>query len=216
MKREDLRVVVADAQPIVRRGVRALLHGMLGFHVVAEADDLETTRRLLATHRPDLLVVELRMPDGSTLDALPELCELSPATRIVLFTREPDLACIRPALRAGASAYVLKDNPESELVGATRAASSGGTYIAPDVGAALARSQGRTEELSPRETEVLTFLARGFTNREVGEALFISARTVESHRAHIGQKLGRTARHDLVSYALEHGLLEGEPAAQAA
>ena len=206
----DVTVVVADAQPVIRRGVRALLQGMGQFRVVAEADDVETTLRQVAAHRPDLLILELRLPDGSALDAMEALRTASPETRIVLFTGDHDIGCIRLAMRAGASAYVLKHNPESELVGASRAASDGRTYIAPDVGAVLARQEGRTGELSPRETEVLRYLARGYTNREIADVLFISARTVESHRGRIVQKLGRAARYDLVSYALEHGLLEGE------
>src|SRR6185295_7574115 len=182
-----------------------------GFEVVAEAGDLESTRRYVRAHRPDVLVLDLNLPEGSSLPAIPELREQSPGTAVVVLTMQQDPAFAREAMRAGALGYVLKHSAGSELVDAVRAAAAGETYLNPKLGAQLAAAPagppGPPDGLTEREVEILRLIGLGHTNREIGERLYLSVRTVESHRAHIQQKTGRTTRAELVRYALEHGFV---------
>jgi two-component system response regulator NreC len=153
------------------------------------------------------------MPGGrSSLEAIPAVTEASSATRVVVLTMQEDPEFARQALRAGAAAYVLKEAADSELVEAVRRAAAGETYLNPRVGAALAAAplapSGPPDDLTDREVEVLRLIALGHTNAEIGAQLYLSVRTVESHRAHIQQKLCRSSRAELVRYALEHRLLD--------
>lgn len=152
------------------------------------------------------------MPDGSSLPAIPSILEASPETRVVVLTMQDDPAFAREAMRAGALGYVLKEAADEELVHAVRLASKGETYMHPRMGAQLAaQPDGQAERgnLTDREVEVLRLIALGHTNGEIAEQLFLSVRTVESHRAHIQQKLGLTSRAELVRHALDTGLMEG-------
>ena len=206
------RIVLADDHAVVRAGLRLLLHARAGWDVVAEAATAADAVRLTKLHRPDVLVLDLTMPGGSSLDAIPALAASVPATRIVVLTMEDEPELARRALTDGAAAYVLKEAADDELVQAIRTAVGGGTYLTPRLGAELAT--GRDEAptpphgLSVREAEVLRLIAEGYTNAEIAARLFLSVRTVETHRAHIQRKVQRTKRSELVSYALEHGLLD--------
>jgi two-component system, NarL family, response regulator NreC len=208
----SITIVLADDHHVVRSGLRLLLEGEDGLEVVAEAADAEAALRGVLGHKPAVLVLDLNMPGATTsLEAIPLVRERSPHTAVVVLTMQEDPSFARHALRAGATGYVLKDSANTELVEAVRRAASGGTYLAPRLGAALAATPetppGPPDDLTPRELEVLRLIAYGHTNAEIGEQLFLSIRTVESHRAHIQQKLGRTRRAELVRYALDHGLL---------
>ena len=183
-----------------------------GFDVVAEAGDVTDARRYVRAHRPDVLILDLNMPGDPSLPAIPELLEASPGTAIVVLTMQNDPAFAREALRAGALGYVLKESANAELVEAVHAARQGRTYLQPQLGARLAAEPAKPaasdDDLSERETEVLKLIALGHTNTEIADQLFLSVRTVESHRAHIQQKLRLSTRAELVRYALEHGLLD--------
>jgi two-component system response regulator NreC len=208
----SITIVLADDHHVVRSGLRLLLEGEDGLEVVAEAADAEAALRGVLGHKPAVLVLDLNMPGATTsLEAIPLVRERSPHTAVVVLTMQEDPSFARHALRAGATGYVLKDSANTELVEAVRRAAAGGTYLAPRLGAALAATPeappGPPDDLTPRELEVLRLIAYGHTNAEIGEQLFLSIRTVESHRAHIQQKLGRTRRAELVRYALDHGLL---------
>jgi two-component system, NarL family, response regulator NreC len=149
------------------------------------------------------------MPGEPGLKAIPMIREASPETGIVVLTMQDDPAFAREAMQAGVLGYVLKEAADDELVNAIRMASEGRTYLQPELGARLASEPVlASDELSEREIEILRLIALGHTNAEIAEKLFLSVRTVESHRAHIQQKLGLTKRSELVRYALEHGLLE--------
>jgi two-component system response regulator NreC len=150
------------------------------------------------------------MPGRSSLDAIPDILEASPQTEIVVLTMQNEPAFARRALQAGVRGYVLKEAADAELVQAVRSAAAGKTYLQPALGARLAAAaDGReADELSERERDVLRLIALGHTNAEVAEQLYISIRTVESHRAHIQQKLRLSSRAELVRYALEHGMVE--------
>ena len=206
-----IRVVIADDHAVVRRGLRQVLEAEGGFELVAEASDLESARRYTRGHHPDVLVLDLNMPGGSTLDAIPEIRAESPHTQIVVLTMQDEPEYARRALGAGALGYVLKEAAEAELVDSIRRAAAGDTYLNPRLGARLAAAPppGPPDGLSEREVQVLRMIALGHTNAEIAADLYLSVRTVETHRAHIQQKLRLGSRAELVRYALEHHLLEG-------
>ena len=185
-------IVLADDHEVVRNGLRMVLEAEDGFEVVAEAGDLEATRRYVRAHRPRVLVLDLNLPEGSSLPAIPELREQSPETAVVVLTMQQDPAFAREAMRAGALGYVLKHSAGNELVDAVRAAAAGETYLNPKLGAQLAAAppepEGPPDGLTEREVEILRLIALGHTNSEIGEQLYLSVRTIESHRAHIQQK----------------------------
>jgi two-component system response regulator NreC len=203
-------IVLADDHGVVRAGLRLLLDAVNGFEVVGEAGDIQTTARRLEELAPRVLVLDVNMPEGSTVPAIPTLLAAAPETRIVVLTMSNDAELAREALRAGATGFVLKESAETELIQAVRLAAGGRTYLTPELGARLAtdRESGvAPDDLSAREVEVLRLIALGHTNAEVATQLFLSVRTVESHRAHIQQKTRRSSRAALVSYARERGLL---------
>ena len=205
------KIVIADDHAVVRSGLRMLLEAEPDLEVVAEAGDVETTLRYVRAHRPRVLVLDLQMPDGSSLPRIPEIRQSTPETEIVVLTMQSDPAFAREALRAGATGYVLKEAANDELVTAVRLALEGRTYLHPELGAKLAAEppspSGPPDDLTEREVEVLRLIALGHTNAEIASQLYLSVRTVESHRAHIQQKLRLATRAELVRYALEHEML---------
>jgi two-component system response regulator NreC len=206
---EATTIVLADDHAVVRSALRMLLESEEGFEVVAEAGDAEAATRYVRGHKPTVLILDLNMPGGSSLEAIPAIREASPATEIVVLTMQSEPAFARKALQAGVRGYVLKEAAEAELVQAVRSAAAGDTYLQPALGARLAAEpeSQHGNDLSEREREVLRLIALGHTNAEIAEQLFLSIRTVESHRAHIQQKLRLASRSELVRYALDHGLV---------
>jgi two-component system, NarL family, response regulator NreC len=206
---------LADDHTIVRSALRALLEAEAGFEVVAEAGEVEEAVRKVLAYKPRVLVLDLSMPGGSTLAAIPRMLEASAATAIVVLTMEDEPRFAREALRAGALGFVLKEAADSELVDAVQAAVRGERYLNPQLGGLIAAAPetppGPPDNLSEREVEVLKLVALGHTNAEISQQLYLSVRTVESHRAHIQQKSGRSTRAELVAYAREHGLLASPP-----
>ena len=208
---EGISIVLADDHTVVRRALRVLLEEESGFEVVAEAEDADGAVRYVRGHKPDVLILDLNMPGESSLPAIPRIRESAPNTQVVVLTMQNDPAFAREALRAGAIGYVLKEAADAELVQAVRLAADGRTYLNPELGARLAAEPptpiGPPDDLSVREIEVLRLIALGHTNTEIASKLYLSVRTVESHRAHIQQKTRRTTRADLVAYAREHNVL---------
>jgi two-component system response regulator NreC len=206
-----ISIVLADDHAVVRSALRLLLDAEDDFHVVAEAGDLDATVRYVRGHRPDVLILDLNMPGGPSLKAVPEMREAAPETGIVVLTMQNEPAYARQAMQQGVLGYVLKEAVDEELVSAVRLAADGKTYLQPELGARMAADPGITPDgLSEREIEILRLIALGHTNSEIAEQLFLSVRTVESHRAHIQQKLRLSKRSELVRYALERGLMEEE------
>jgi two-component system response regulator NreC len=206
-----ITVVVADDHQVVRAGLRMLLDAEEDLAVVSEAGDVAVTERSVATYHPDVLVLDVNMPEGSSIPAIPRILAASPDTHIVILTmqNEPELA--REAFQAGATGYVLKESARAELIMAVRYAAAGRTYLNPELGARLVGEVphriAAPNDLSAREVEVLRLIALGHTNSEIAVQLYLSVRTVESHRAHIQQKTQRSSRAELVSYARDNGLL---------
>jgi two-component system, NarL family, response regulator NreC len=208
----QITIVLADDHSVVRSGLRMLLEAEEDLEVVAEAGDVDAAIRYVLGHKPTVLVLDLNMPGGSSLDAIPTVEDASPGTAVVVLTMQEDPAFARQALTAGARGYVLKQAAGAELVQAIRAAAAGGTWLNPELGARMATTPvGPSDppgDLTERELDVLRLIALGHTNGEIAEHLYLSVRTVETHRAHIQQKLGRSTRAELVRYALDNDLMD--------
>lgn len=209
----ETTIVVADDHAVVRSGLRMLLDAEPDFEVVSETGDVRGTIRSLKGHKPAVLILDINMLGESSLPEIPTMLEASPETAIVVLTMQNDPAFAREALRAGALGYVLKEAADTELVRAVRLAAEGRTYLHPELGARLAAEPEPVEpddDLTDREVQVLHLIALGHTNSEIASMLYLSVRTVESHRANMQQKLGMTTRAELVRHAIERGLLAGE------
>jgi two-component system response regulator NreC len=207
---ETVKVIIADDHNVVREGLKMMLDSQPNLRVVAEAADADTALRMTRAHRPAVLIMDLNMPGRTTLETIPEILSGSPGTRIVVLTMQDEPALAQATLRAGASGYVVKDAAGDELVHAIQVALEGQTYLHPQLGARIATQQSvdeQSDDLTDREREVLKLIALGHTNGEIAEQLFLSVRTVESHRAHVQQKLSLSTRAELVRYALDSGLI---------
>lgn len=207
----QIRVVLADDHRVVRAGLRMVLEAEPDMTVLAEAGDIPSAMRAVRAHHPHVLVLDLNMPGEPSLEAIPRFTAELPETAIVVLTMQQDPAFAREALRSGARGYVLKEAADAELVQAVRLARDGRTYLTPELGARMAAEpppSGPPDDLTARELEVLRLIALGHTNSEIAQQLFLSVRTVESHRAHIQQKVRRSSRAELVRYALDHGLVD--------
>ena len=194
---ESIEIVVADDHPVVRSGLRSVLTEHGDMEVVGEAADAEETIRKVNAFKPDVLVLDLMMPGGPTVDSISELRKISPDTQIIVLTMQSDPAYARTALREGASGFILKEAAKDTLADAVRKVAVGGTYVDPVVGVRLAREpefEGPPDGLSGREAQVLGLVALGHTNHEIADRLFISVRTVEAHRTHIQQKISFGSR----------------------
>jgi two-component system, NarL family, response regulator NreC len=209
---DETSIIIADDHAVVRKGLRLLIDAEPGMHVIAEAGTVPDAVMKTRALRADVLILDLNMPGGSSLDAIPQMREEAPETAIVVLTMQNDPAFARQALQSGAVGFVLKEAADDELLEAIRQASSGGTYLNPSLGARLAATpaqpSGPPDDLTERELAVLRLIALGHTNSEIASELHLSVRTVESHRAHIQQKTLRSTRAELVRYALEHHLVE--------
>lgn len=205
-----ITIVLVDDHEVVRAGLRLLLDAEEDFEVVSEAGDVAAAERRVVAYRPQVLILDVNLPGGSSIPAIPSFLQSAPETKIVILTMQSDPELAREALRAGATGFVLKESAEAELIEAVRLAAAGRTYLNPELGARLAAevpsAAGPPDDLSVRELEVLRLIALGHTNSEIASQLFLSVRTVESHRAHIQQKTQRGSRAELVAYAREHGL----------
>jgi two-component system, NarL family, response regulator NreC len=213
----SIRILLADDHGVLRAGLKALLDIDEEFHVVAEAWEGDQVLRLAAKMQPDVVLLDLNMPGPGNLEVTRRILEVAPKTRILVLTAHEENGMVREALKAGASGYIIKRALESELLNAIRAVHRGEVYVHPFMMRALltppdpeppSEKASASTPLTPRELEVLRFIARGYTNRQIGESLNLSVRTVESHRANLMGKLGLQTRVQLVRYAAEHGLLE--------
>jgi two-component system response regulator NreC len=210
--RDKTTIVIADDHTVVRQGLRMLIDADPELQVVAEAGTVPDAERLTRAHRPTVLVLDLNMHGESGLEAIPRLRANAPDTAIVVLTMQDDPGFARQALQRGALGFVLKEAADEELLAAVHLAAAGGTYLNPRLGARIASQptepSGPPDDLTEREVEVLRLIALGHTNTEIAQQLFLSTRTIETHRAHIQQKLRRTSRAELVRYALEQGLVD--------
>jgi two-component system response regulator NreC len=214
-----IRVALCDDHAVVRSGLRRILEDEPDLHVVGEAANADDAVRLAEAERPDVFVMDLGLHGASGFDATRRVREASPSTHVLVLTVHDDVAYLRKAFDVGARGYLVKDAADVELVLAVRRVAGGDQYVHPSLGAALlvqhgsgGRPAGPGGELSDRELDVLRRLALGYTNAAIAAELYVSVRTVESHRAHLQQKLGTRTRAELVRWARDVGVLgDGEP-----
>ncbi len=211
------RVLICDDHAIVRTGLRTLLGAQPGLELVGEATGGYEALELIDKTRPDILLLDLSMPDLDGISVTRESKRRFPEVRVLILTVHEEQALLREAIRAGASGYILKQAAESELLSAVQVLMRGDMYVDPammrdllreSVDSPAPRAEAGVEPLTPRETEVLKYIVRGYTNRQIGDELSISVRTVEGHRANLSAKLGIQSRVDFVRYAREHGLVD--------
>ncbi|HWY18486.1 MAG TPA: response regulator transcription factor [Solirubrobacteraceae bacterium] len=207
-----IRVIIADDHAVVRDGIRMVLEREDGeFDVVAEAADVPSTVKQVREHKPDLLTLDLTMPGGSSLAALPSCFVAHPTLAVAILTMREDPEYARQALRAGARSYVLKEAEPAELLQAFRLAVAGRSYLHPRLGALLAAGEESPADgvaLSEREREVVRLIANGYTNPQIAEQLHVAERTVKTYRARAIEKLGFSSRAEITAYARKLGLVE--------
>jgi DNA-binding NarL/FixJ family response regulator len=204
-----IRVLVTDDHAVLRTGITALLEREPDMTVVggaATADQAVSRARAL---QPDVILLDVVMPRKSGFEALPELHEVAPEARVIMLSMQTNPSAIRKALNSGAAGFVAKHASDTDLIDAIRRVAAGSGYVDPALGGDLVVSDSAalTEELSERERDVLFLLALGYTNQEVAGQLYISVRTVDTHRAHVMRKLKLQTRAELVLYALANGLI---------
>jgi two-component system response regulator NreC len=210
---DPIRVLIVDDHAVVRTGIRLLLAAEADIEPVGEAGSRREAIFEARSTNPDVILLDVVMPDGSGLESIPQLLREVPQAKILVLSMQDDPRYVREAFANGASGYVLKEAADVEVVHAVREVARGGQYVHPELGARLINAEAdaarRADEdpLSDREREVLRLLAYGHTNQEIAKQLFISVRTAETHRAHIMQKLRLTTRAELVRYAIAQGLL---------
>ncbi|MFC5835065.1 response regulator [Nonomuraea insulae] len=207
MSEPTIRLIVVDDHPIVRDGLRGMFTGEPGFEVVGVAGDGAQAVTLAEELRPDVILMDLRMPGTDGVTAIRRLAERGSTARILVLTTYDTDSDVLPAIEAGATGYLLKDAMPEELVRAVRAAARGEAVLSPSVATRLiGQVRAPADQLSARELEVLALIARGSTNREAASRLFISEATVKSHLLHIYAKLGVNDRAAAVAVAFERGL----------
>ena len=216
-KTKPIRVLIVDDHAVVRSGISLLLAREADIEPVGEAGTGREAIFEARSLKPDVILMDVVMPDQTGLEALPTLIHEHPETKVLLLSMQDDPRYIREAFAAGASGYVLKEAADAEVVNAVREVARGGRYVNPELGARLdaadaeEKRRAESDPLSERENEVLRLLALGHTNQEIARQLYISVRTAETHRAHIMQKLRLTSRAELVRYAMSRGLLDESP-----
>jgi two-component system response regulator NreC len=216
------RILIADDHGVIRAGLRALLSGIPEIEVVGEAVDGRDTLKKAIQLKPNIVIMDLSMPEMGGLEATGRLGQIAPDVRVLILTVHEDESLLKEVVRAGAAGYIIKRAVEDELIHAIRVVARGDMYVHPSMTRALfstapARTESRSSEvetLTAREIEVLRLLAKGYTNRQIAEELGISPRTAEGHRANLSGKLGLRSRVELVEYAQQHGLLKSNPQEQ--
>jgi two-component system response regulator NreC len=213
-----IRILIADDHGILRAGLKSLLSADPNMQVVGEANNGNDALRLTKELRPDVALMDIGMPGNEGLEATRQLIQEFPITRVIILTMHEDSALLHESLRAGASGYIIKRAVEAELIDAIYAVNRGIIYIHPSLMPLLVARPVKSEfarfsdpdSLTEREVEILTLIVQGYTNREMGDSLKISVRTVETHRSNIMEKLNLHSRVDLVRYAKDHNLLKTE------
>jgi two-component system, NarL family, response regulator NreC len=208
-----IRVLIVDDHPVVRSGLKSLLDAEDDIEAVGEAGTMQEAVFRSRSLKPDVVLMDVVMPGGSGIEATPAVLNEAPDAKVLILSMQDDPSYVRESFAAGASGYVLKEAADEEVVTAVREVAAGGNYVHPSLGAKMVaadaeeRRRAEADPLTEREREVLRLLALGHTNQEIAGELFLSVRTVETHRAHIMQKLRLQTRAELVRYAMEQGML---------
>jgi two-component system response regulator NreC len=216
-----IKICIVDDHAMVRSGLKMLLNDKEDLSVIGEASEGNEAILLAQQLQPDVVLMDLSMPHGKDgLSATKELKQLLPNTSVLILTMHDDDEYLFQGIHAGASGYILKSAPHEELLTAIRLVAAGNAYLYPTATKRLMReymdrahtgeSGSSLEPLSEREKEVVSFVAKGYSNKEIADQLIISVKTVESHKANVMEKLGLKTRPDLVKYAMKKGLLNFE------
>jgi two-component system response regulator NreC len=217
VSKKQTEILIVDDHAVVRSGLRLLLDAQDDLKVVGEAGDMRNAVFEARALKPDVILMDIVMPDASGIEATTAVLKEAPDAKVLVLSMQDDPRYVREAFSAGASGYVLKEGADAELVDAVREVAAGGRYVHPELGARLVAAEADelaradADPLSEREREVLRLLALGHTNQEIAKMLYLSVRTVETHRAHIMQKLRLETRAELVRHAIDQGLLEEPP-----
>jgi len=209
------QILIADDHGLLRAGLSALLDAEPDMEIVGEADCGSVALQKAIQLRPDIILMDLSMPDIGGIEATRKIKELLPAVRVLILTIHEDKELLQEAIRAGAAGYILKRAVKTELIDAIHAVMGGDSYLHPAMARFLFTEtkpepspyHGPVEQLTPREVDVLKLVAQGYTNNQAAEILCVSVRTVEFHRRNLMSKLNLTSRAELVRYASEHDLL---------
>ena len=214
---KPIRILLADDHNLLREGLRLLLERQQGFAVVAEASDGREALRLTEEHRPDVVVMDIAMPVLNGIDATKRIVETCTQTAVIILSMHHDESYVVRALNAGARGYLLKDSLKADLIGAVNAVSQGHSFFSPKIRLLLQEDSFRQmadkqksdtlELLSGREREVLQLAAEGRSNKEIADLLTLSFHTIETHRAHILQKLNLHTVPELILYAVRKGII---------
>jgi DNA-binding NarL/FixJ family response regulator len=204
-----IRILIVDDHELLRAGLRSRLENEKDISIVGEAGSAERAVILARALQPDLILLDLLLPRKSGYEAIPELAQAAPEAKVLVVSSQAAPSSVRRALSAGAAGYVPKHASDGELVTAIRLVAGGSGYVDPDLGARLVVPNGSPalDPLSERERDIVHLLSLGYTNQEIGKKLFISVRTVDTHRAHIMRKLELETRAELVMFALANGVI---------
>jgi DNA-binding NarL/FixJ family response regulator len=204
-----IAVLIVDDHELLRSGLRSRLERESGIAVVGEADSADQAVARARSLQPDVILLDLIMPRKGGIDAIPDIERAAPDAKILVVSSQAAPSWVRRALSAGAAGYLPKNASDRELVRAIRSVAGGAGYVEPELGAQLVipNPSPALDPLSERERDIVHLLALGYTNQEIGKQLFISVRTVDTHRAHIMAKLGLETRAELVMFALAHGVI---------
>ncbi|WP_433944142.1 response regulator transcription factor [Paenibacillus sp. SN-8-1] len=216
-----IRILVVDDHIVVRSGLMALLNGKNGMEVIGDAADGHEAIQKAQELKPDVILMDFSMPQGMDgLTATQELKKILPDISVLILTMHDDEEYLFRAIQSGASGYILKSAPHDELVTAILSVATGSAYLYPSATKRLmneyldamknGESQGAFDTLSDREREILSWVAKGYSNKEIAEHLIISVKTVETHKSNLMEKLGLKTRPDLVKYAMKKGMLNFE------
>ena len=204
-----IRVLVIDDHAILRTGIQAVLEQEPDITVIGLAANVDEAITRAHALQPDVILLDVVMPRKSGFEALPDLRKVAPEAHVIMLSMQTNPSSIRKALNAGAAGFVAKHASEADLVDAIRRVAAGSRYVDPELASDLvvADSAALTEPLSERERDVMFMLALGYTNQEVAEQLYLSVRTIDTHRAHLMRKLNLRTRAEMVLYALANGLI---------
>ncbi|MGE8186118.1 response regulator [Pseudomonas sp. NPDC086278] len=202
-----IRVALVDDHALVRDGIKALLAVMAPLQVVGEAENGADAIEMVGRCQPDLLLVDIGLQDMNGLELTRLLRARYPALKVLMLSMYDNNEYVSESVRAGASGYVLKNSPSREIIAAIEAIVSGGTFYSAEIAQRLIADKSTDNELTPRESQVLTKMAQGLNNKEMARELDISVRTVETHRLSIRRKLNIDKPAALVKYAIDHGLI---------
>lgn len=200
-----IRLMLVDDHQLVRDGLRARLGDVPEISIVGEAGNAKDALALAADLNPNLILIDVRLPDMSGIELTTRLVDLVPDSRIMILSMYDNREYVLSAIRAGACGYVLKDAPSGEIISAIKSVANGGVYFSPVLAAAMAGFGDTSKLLTDREREVLIHLARGEVNKGIAKKMNVSVRTVEAHRLNLRRKLNIDTTAGLTKYALEQG-----------